>query len=203
MPPLLAQHSHANDHMNEKPFEELVKSFERPDRASWQKPEEVIARLISVKNRKVMDIGCGTGYFSFRLVDSGAIVIAADIDQRFLGYVDSVKKARNISDKSLQTRLVAPDDPKMGKREMDMVLMVNTYHHIHDRVAYFRKVKTGLKNNGFIAVVDYFKKDLPMGPPKEMKVSSDDIIRELKMAGFQNFKVDETTLPFQYIVFAM
>jgi hypothetical protein len=64
-------------------------------------------------------------------------------------------------------------------------------------------VKTGLKNNGFVAVVDFFKKDLPMGPPKEMKVSSDDIIRELKMAGFQNFKVDETTLPFQYIVFAM
>jgi len=36
-----------------------------------------------------------------------------------------------------------------------------------------------------------------------MKLSADDVIRDLKMAGFSTFKTDDTTLPFQYIVFAL
>lgn len=196
-------HSAANKHMNERPFHELVAGFEKPNRASWQKPEDVIALFRGLKNRKVLDLGCGTGYFSFRMADSGATVIAADVDSRFLAYVDSVKAARKISDKTLQTRLVQPNDAGLKTREVDMVLMVNTYHHIEERVAYFRKLKTGLKQNGFVTVVDYFKKELPMGPPVAMKLSADEVIRELKMAGFTQFKTDETTLPYQYIVFAM
>jgi len=196
-------HGAANKHMNERPFHELVAGFEKPNRASWQKPEEVIALFRGLKNRKVLDLGCGTGYFSFRMADSGATVIAADVDSRFLAYVDSVKAARKISDKTLQTRLVQPNDAGLKNREVDMVLIVNTYHHIEDRVAYFRKLKTGLKQNGFVTVVDYFKKELPMGPPVAMKLSADEVIRELKMAGFTQFKTDETTLPYQYIVFAM
>jgi hypothetical protein len=42
-----------------------------------------------------------------------------------------------------------------------------------------------------------------MGPPVAMKLSADEVVRELKMAGFTQFKTDETTLPYQYIVFAM
>lgn len=198
-----AQTTTANEHMNQRPFEELVKTLERADRASWQKPEEVIALFGTVKNKKIIDIGCGTGYFSFRLIDSGATVIAADIDERFLQYVDSIKLARGISDKKLQTRKLPPNDPLLQKREVDMVFIVNTYHHLEDRVNYLRKVKNGLKQQGYIVVIDYFKKELPMGPPVSVKLSADDVIRDLKMAGFSTFKTEDKLLPFQYIVFAL
>ena len=46
---LLAQeqdsHGDANAHMNQTPFEELAAGFESPERAAWQKPDEVIAAL--------------------------------------------------------------------------------------------------------------------------------------------------------------
>ncbi len=183
-------------------FEEMVKALERPDRASWQKPDEVIKAFGPLKGTKIYDLGCGTGYFSFLLEQAGANVIAADIDERYLKYVDSVRKARGISEKNLQTRKIPADDPKLEKREVNLVLLVNTYHHIENRKAYFAKVKAGLKSQGFMVIVDFFKKDLPIGPPLSMKLSAEEIIRELTLAGFSNFKVDDKMLPFQYILYA-
>jgi ubiquinone/menaquinone biosynthesis C-methylase UbiE len=194
---------HANDQMNQTPFNELVKQMERPDRDWWQKPGDVIAMLAPLKGRRVVDLGCGTGYFSFRLIDSGATVIAADIDERFLAYVDSVREQRGISKKTLQTRKVPADNPMLEKKEADIVLIVNTFHHFDNRVEYLKKVKYGLKSSGFIMVVDYFKKDLPLGPKPDMKQTADEVIRDLKMAGFSYFKTEETKLPYQYIVLAM
>ena len=194
---------HANEHMNQTPFAELVKQMERPDRDLWQKPDEVMKLLGPLQGKKIVDIGCGTGYFTFRLQDAGATVIAADIDDRFLKYVDSVRKARNISDKRVITRKLEPNDPGLQKKEADIVIVVNTYHHIEDRVEYFKKVKAGMKNLGFLMVIDYFKKDLPVGPPASMKMAAEEIVRELSQAGFAKFKTDETTLPYQYILFAL
>ena len=189
--------------MNTSSFEELVKQFERPDRDFWQKPGEVLTLLRPLKNKKIMDLGCGSGYFSFKLVDSGATVIAADIDERFLAYVDSVRDSREITKKSLQTRKVNANDPLLEKREVDIVFISNTFHHLEDRINYFKKVKNGLRSQGFVVVIDYFKKDIPIGPPLEMKQTADDVIRDLKLAGFSLFRTDDKTLPYQYIVFGM
>jgi 2-polyprenyl-3-methyl-5-hydroxy-6-metoxy-1,4-benzoquinol methylase len=192
----------AQGHMSEQSFEEQVKTLERPNRDSWQKPDDVIAALGQIKGQRIIDIGCGTGYFSFRLEKAGANVIAADVDDRFLGYVDSVRKARGVSEKNLQTRKLPADDPKLDKREVNMAILVNTYHHIENRKAYFAKVKAGLKSQGFVVIIDYFKKELPIGPPVSMKLSAEEIIRELTLAGFSNFKVDDKMLPFQYVLYA-
>jgi SAM-dependent methyltransferase len=154
-----------------------------------------------LKGKKVMDLGCGTGYFTFLMVDSGATIIAADIDDRFLAYVDSVRDARGISKKQVQTRKVPADNPMLDKREVDIVLIVNTYHHLQDRVNYLKKIKAGLKSTGYVVIIDYFKKDLPIGPPVDEKLSADDVTRELKMAGFSQFKTEDKSLPYQYIVF--
>jgi SAM-dependent methyltransferase len=150
-----------------------------------------------------MDLGCGTGYFTFRMIDSGATVIAADIDDRFLKYVDSVRDARGVAKKLVQTRKVPADNPMLDKREVDIVLVVNTYHHLEDRVNYLRKIKAGLRQYGYVVIIDFVKKDLPMGPPTAQKLSPDDVVRELKMAGFSQFKTEDKTLPYQYIVFAL
>jgi 2-polyprenyl-3-methyl-5-hydroxy-6-metoxy-1,4-benzoquinol methylase len=189
--------------MNKQSFQELVNALESPGRDSWQKPDEVIKALGTLKGVKIMDIGCGTGYFSFKLQQAGANVIAADIDDRFLVYVDSVRKVKGITEKQLQTRKLAPDDPKLEKREIDVAFIVNTFHHIENRKEYFAKVKKGMKSTGYLVVIDYFKKDMPIGPPASMKLSAEEVIRELSLAGFTKFKTDDTLLPFQYVVYAL
>lgn len=194
-------HNHANHHMNQRPFEELVAHFEDPARDEWQKPDDVLAQLGNLKGKTVMDIGSGTGYFSFRMAKAGANVICADVDERFLEYIrqkvnDSATWAKN----SIKTRKVPFDSPALQAKEVDLVLIVDTYHHIENRVNYFRVVRQGLKPGGKLVVIDFFKEDAPVGPPVEMKMSEEEVTSELREAGFEHVSIDVETLPYQYII---
>src|SRR5690606_23107108 len=67
---------------------------------------------------------------------------------------------------------------------VDVVLIVDTFHHIPDRVAYFTALKAKLKPGGRVAIVD-FRKEAPQGPPVEFRFTPDQITAELAQAGFQ------------------
>lgn len=43
----------------------------------------MLAYLGNLEGKKVVDIGAGSGYFSFRLAAAGAAVIAADVNDEF------------------------------------------------------------------------------------------------------------------------
>lgn len=195
-------HGDANHHMNQRPFDDLVEHFESPERAAWQKPDSVIAFLGDLEGKTVMDIGSGTGYFSFRLARAGARVISADVDERFLNYIDQKKKKEGLTDAQIETRKVPYDSPELQEAEADLVFMVDVYHHIEQRPAYFSLVKKGLKPGGRLVVIDFFKEETPVGPPVEMKLEPEQIVKELKEAGFTDFMVNETLLPYQYIITA-
>lgn len=192
----------ANEHMHARPFEELVADFDDPKRAEWQQPAKVIGLLGPLKGKTVMDIGAGTGYFAFRLAEAGAHVISADVDDRFLKLVNDRKAARKLTDAQLVTRKLPFDSPELKPGEADVVLIVNTYHHIEDRPAYFQKVRAGLKPGGRLVIVDFMKKETPVGPPAEMKLSPMDIEPELKAAGFSKQEVLHDALPYQYVITA-
>ena len=48
----------------------------------------------------------------------------------------------------------ATDDPALPDGALDLVLVVNTYHHIEGRDAYFRALRTDLSGDGRLAVID-------------------------------------------------
>ncbi len=160
----------------------------------------VVARIAPKPGETVMDIGAGTGYFSFRLADAGATVIAADVDDRFLAYIAGRKKGLGLADDRLTTRKVPYDSSSLAEAEVDMVIIVNTYHHIEGRTAYFAQVKKGLKAEGELVVIDFFKKELPVGPPIEMKINEAKVQEELREAGFTTFEVNTELLENQYII---
>lgn len=192
-------HRHgANAHMNKMSFEELVEKFESPERATWQKPNDVIGLLGEIKDKTILDIGAGTGYFSFRMAEKGAKVIAADVDDRFLKYIE--EKKMEIGDSNITARKTKYDDPLLKTGEVHHAIIVNTYHHIEDRVAYFKKVANGLKAEGSLMVVDFKKKETAVGPPKKHKIASDKVIEELKKAGFKSFQTNKDVLKNQYII---
>ncbi len=192
----------ANEHMHARPFEELVADFDDPARLAWQQPKQVIRSFGPLKGKTVMDIGAGTGYFSFPLVRMGARVISADVDDRFLKLLEERKKQQLLTDDKLVTRKLPFDSPSLAPEEVDMVLLVDVYHHLEDRPAYFRKVKAGLKPGGRVVIIDFKKKDLPVGPPASMKLAPTEIQAELKAAGFERQTVDDAMLPYQYIITA-
>jgi len=195
-----AHHGHANQHMNQSSLQQLIARFEDPQRDAWQKPDAVVALLGDVQDKVVMDIGSGSGYFSFRLAEAGARVICADVDERFLAYISEQMEARRIAPDRMMLRHIPYDSAQLSTAEVDLVLIVNTYHHIEDRLRYFAEVRAGLKPGGKLAVVDFFKHATEVGPPEDMKLAAPVVIDELRSAGFSRFETDRTTLPYQYVI---
>lgn len=194
------RHNHANKHMHQKSHEELLARFEDPRRDQWQKPLSVLDKIGPLRGQTLIDIGSGGGYFTKYFIPRAQKTVAADVDQTFLDFVASRFKDQT----TFEARKIEYSDPKMGESEFDVAFTANTYHHIEERVVYFKKVRQGLKPQGRVVIVD-FKKDqnaAAFGPPIEMRIDSAQVASELRSAGFEILTLDEQSLEFQYIVIA-
>jgi len=142
----------------------------------------------------IADIGAGTGYFARRFAHHAGKVYAVDIDAKLLAI------ARDQAPANLETVLAAPDDPQLPANSIDTMFFCDVLHHIENRPAYYAKLATALKKGGRIVVIDFYKKDLPVGPPPDMKLSDEQVIAEFQQAGFALSKRLEI-LPYQYYLF--
>lgn len=188
----------ANAYMHQSSTQELIQRFESPERDAYQKPNEVLDFLGDLQGKKIMDLGAGSGYFSVKLAKRNAQVIAADPNEELLNYLKNRTEEQSIHNISL--RKIPYDNPLLLPQEVDMVFTVNTYHHIENRKEYFKKVKQGIKQGGKLVIIDFYKIELPVGPPVKHKVSIDEVIDELCEAGFVKFDINTNLLPYQYII---
>ncbi len=141
----------------------------------------------------VADIGAGTGYFSRRFANHAGKVYAVDIDKDLLAVAGKNAPA------NLSTILAEPDDPKLPASGIDTVFICDVLHHISNRPAYYGKLRGALKPGGRVVIVDFHKKELPVGPPPAMKLSDDEVKREFAAAGFRLVKSLDF-LPHQYFL---
>lgn len=184
-------------------FEEKVANYESKERLFWQKPDLVIDRLGDISEKTIADIGAGSGYFARRLAHKAQRVIAIDIDQQFIDFMDSIKVVELPTEyqDNFETRLAYPDDPNLEPNEADIVLIVNTYMLIQDRVAYLRLLKEGIRPGGKLVIVDYKKKRIPLpAPPQSIRLPLFQVENELEEAGYELLEADDTSLDYQYIV---
>lgn len=196
-----ADQNKANKHMHgNHSHNDLIKRFDDPARDQWQQPEKVIKLLAPIKNQKIMDIGVGSGYFSHYFIKAGAIVVGADVDQKFLDFVNQkfpIEKFPNFTSRKIEYQ-----DPKVEAEEFDLIFLCNTYHHIENRDEYLKKVLKGLKHqSGRIAIVDFKANSAShIGPPQKMRLSADLVKKELSIAGFSKIEILSNELPEQYII---
>lgn len=163
--------------------ERFAKSFDDPARDAWQMPDRVIAALALQAGQAVADIGAGTGYFSTRLAKAvpTLTVYAVDIEPSMVAYLGKRAAAEHLKNIiPVQAGSGGPNIPQ----PVDLVLIVDTYHHLPNRVAYFRDLRKSLKPGARLAIVD-FRKDAPDGPPVEFRFTVEQIESELEQAGFQ------------------
>jgi 2-polyprenyl-3-methyl-5-hydroxy-6-metoxy-1,4-benzoquinol methylase len=195
-----SHHGKSNHFMHKKSTSELIKSFESEERDRYQEPLKVLDFIGNLKEVKIMDLGSGSGYFSFKLAKKGAIVISADVNEDFLSHIKKRLLTEPVNPGSIETRKILYDDPKLKMEEIDKVIIVNVYHHIDDRIPYLTKIRKGLKKNGEVILIDFFKKDLPVGPPMDHKISSQEVKQDLEKSGFQSIEINESLLKYQYII---
>jgi SAM-dependent methyltransferase len=162
--------------------EKWAKEFDDPARDAWQKPEDMLDALQLVPSAIVADIGAGTGYFSVRIakrVPDGKL-FAVDIEPEMLHHLG--ERAHRERLHALQLVQASADSPNLPE-PVDVALMVDTYHHIDDRVGYFSRLKSSLRSGGRLAIVD-FRTDAPEGPPPERRIPPEKVIAELGAAGY-------------------
>jgi len=122
-------------------------------RAMWQRPADVIGTLAIEPGARVADIGAGEGYFVPFLADAvGAEgrVYAVDVEAEL---TDALAE-RFAGDANVTVVLGEYEDPLLPDGALDLVLLVNTYHHIQDRVAYFARLRGDLAPGGRLAIVE-------------------------------------------------
>jgi ubiquinone/menaquinone biosynthesis C-methylase UbiE len=127
-------------------------------------------------------------------------VIAIDVDEGMLSYLRQRLDKEHIE--NVTTMQVPAHDPLLIDNSVDLVFICDTYHHLEEREVYLRKIKKGLKPDGRLVIVDFYKQEgQPVGPPLHMRLDEDTVQKELHTAGF---KVIEklAILPYQYILIA-
>lgn len=190
----------------DRTFEELVASYERPDRSDWQKPLSVLPFLgENLADKTIAEIGAGSGYFTFRIVPFAEKVIAIDIDERMLQFIDSCALIYlpDSMQKRIETRKAQADDPMLQNHEADVVFLSNTYAFIEDRVTYFRKLRDKIKPEGRLVIVDYKRRRIPVGPEASYKVPLYQVEEELTNAGYTEAYANDQLLPYQYVLVAV
>jgi cyclopropane fatty-acyl-phospholipid synthase-like methyltransferase len=179
--------------------EELVKRFDDPSRDEWQMPSRVIDALQLAPGDVVADIGAGTGYFTVRLARSPARpkVYAVDIEPTMIAHLRHRAMLEGLTN---VTAVQASADRSNLPEPVDVALVVDTYHHIPNRAAYFTVLKTSMKPGARLAIVD-FRKGAPEGPPEEFRFTPQQIREELAGAGF-SLEAEHDFLPRQiFLVF--
>ena len=177
--------------------EQWAQVFDDPQRDAWQKPHEVIQALALKPDAVIADIGSGTGYFSARfanMVPKGR-VYGVDTEPDMVKYL--AERAKREGLKNITAVTGAPGDPRLPEK-VDLIIMVDVFHHVGDRDRYFRRLRDSLKPGGRLAIID-FRMDSPDGPPKSARIAPDRVKTELKGAGYALIQ-EHAFLPNQYFL---
>jgi SAM-dependent methyltransferase len=195
-----AQGAHQHNHGNPADLEAYVARLEAPDRAQWQRPDEVVAKLALPAGAVACEIGAGPGYFTLRLskaVGDKGVVYAVDVEPRLLGVLRERLEASGA--RNVVPVLGLMDDPLLPAGACELVLVVNTVHHFTDPVAYLKRIKHTLKSGGRLVNIDFHKRPSPMGPPMEMRIDREDFVSIADKAGLKP-SAEHELLPHQYFI---
>ena len=161
-----------------------IQSLLNEERVAELKPEDVVAVLMLPENAMVADLGSGPGVFTMPLARqvSRGVVYAVDVEPRQL---DALRD--RLADEELNNIvpvLASYSTPHLPPSHLDLILVADTYHHIEDRVAYFRRLRSMLRAGGRLAILEYKPGELPVGPPVERKLPEGRRAEELQAAGY-------------------
>jgi predicted methyltransferase len=176
--------------------------FEREGREVFDHRDEIIAVLGLREGMAVADVGAGTGLFTLPLaerVGPEGTVYAVDVQPYFLEHIG--KKARQA--KLDNVRLVRAEQGASGLPEasVDLVIMIDTYHHVEQPAAYLASLAAALRPGGRLFVVDYVAIEGRSEPwlLEHVRATPAEFRAELEGAGFRFVREHEGLLAENFV----
>jgi arsenite methyltransferase len=171
-------------------------AYEGFGRDDWQQPDRVVAELGLAPGAKVADLGSGGGYFTFRLaraVGPTGRVYAVDVDEGMNEHVTDEAADQGFS--NVTAVLAASDDARLPE-PVDLVFTSNAYHHLSERVVYFRRLREAqLAPGGRVAIVEFRPEVTSHATARET------IEEEMTAAGFRLVKAHDYLERQYFLVF--
>jgi 2-polyprenyl-3-methyl-5-hydroxy-6-metoxy-1,4-benzoquinol methylase len=182
-----------------RPFaetEKYIEFLERPDRAAWQKPDAVVAALHLAGTETLVDVGAGSGYFTFRFARAlpKGKVIATDIEPEMVRHIHHKVLTEGIA--NVKVVLADAKDPG-ADRDADVVFVCDVIHHVGEREAWLRKLASEMKPGARLIVIEFKEGKLPEGPPEGVKIPKAKLVSMLEGAGFSLQADEPKLLPYQ------
>jgi ubiquinone/menaquinone biosynthesis C-methylase UbiE len=173
--------------------------LERPQRDMEEQPEKVLAALNVEPGQIVVDLGAGSGFYTFKLaklVGAEGSVLAVEIQDAMLKVIRDRAARENMTNiglvKSTET------DPHLPADRIDLVLMVDVYHELSFPYEVMTNVVKALKPGGRVAFVEFRAEDETVPIKRVHKMSIEQLSKEMAAVGLEPVNVVET-LPWQHI----
>ena len=148
------------EYLQQRNFYDDMLMFNSPDRESWDLTSKIMKLMPVKKGDKLVDVGCGFGYNSFRFLDlvgSNGKVYATDTEKAYTDYFGALMKENGISN----IEVINTSSNDLGVNDqVDCIFMSSLYHVFYtwsredERSAYLSSVKKQLKPDGKIVIVD-------------------------------------------------
>jgi ubiquinone/menaquinone biosynthesis C-methylase UbiE len=173
--------------------------LDRPERDQEERPDLVMAALALRPGEVAADVGCGTGYFTWRMaqaVGETGRIYGVEIQPEMLDRLGVAMKQRGIG--NVAGILGAPDDPRLPA-PVDLVLMVDVYHELSHPAEMMAAICRQMKPGGRMVFVEYRGEDpaVPIKPLHKMTVAQ--LKKELAALPLDHVATIET-LPRQHVL---
>ena len=171
----------------------LIVRCQNPDaweaRHNRMQPPDKVMDAIGVKSgMMVAEVGAGQGRYVVHMaerVGPAGKVYANDIDKEALDYLQHRCKRDNITNVAVVLGDVT--NTKLPPEKFDLVYIINTYHHLDDKIGLMNSIIPVLKTGGtFVIIENEPEKSGWASHTTPMKV----IIHEADEAGFELIRIE-------------
>jgi ubiquinone/menaquinone biosynthesis C-methylase UbiE len=149
----------------------------------------------------VVDVGAGSGYFTFRFAKAlpKGRVVATDIDPEMIRHIHHKVLIEGVV--NVEAVLADPKDPRVDPRA-DVVFVADVLHHVDGREAWLAKIFSEMKAGARLVLIEFKEGKLPQGPPESVKIPKAQLTAMVRTAGFVSRADDPRLLPYQtFLVF--
>ena len=157
--------------------------LEDPKRVKILDPYRTLDKLELTVEMVLVDLGCGTGFFSIPAARRVKKVFALDIQQEKLDILKNKIKKEKIT--NIEVILSGESSIPLPEKSVDIILMANVFHELEDKLSLLIEAKSVLKMNGRLMIIDWKKMEMDFGPPLQDRLDEKEVIAACYENGFK------------------